>query len=69
MVYGTVQRQADIRIKSEPAESTAMRLIFPVSAQLSRQRLCLLHVDDHPLLLKSLSDTLETDGHLDRSGL
>ena len=73
MVYGTIRRQADIRIKSEPAESTAMRLIFPVSVFACRQRSSpghLLHVDDHPLLLRSLSalsDTLETDGHLERS--
>ena len=77
MVYGMVQRHsADIEIDSEPGHGTTARLIFPVSAPvvtsivrpsaatLAGQRLRLLIVDDDPLLIKSLRDTLESDGHL-----
>jgi signal transduction histidine kinase/CheY-like chemotaxis protein len=77
MVYGMAQRQnAEIEIESEPGKGTTMRLIFPVSdmvlssksdnAALTRpaERLRLLIVDDDPLLIKSLRDTLESDGHL-----
>jgi len=77
MVYGMVQRHnAEIEIESEPGEGTTVRLIFPVSVPSTassvrplaplrpKQRLRLLIVDDDPLLLKSLRDTLESDGHL-----
>ena len=77
MVYGMVQRHsADIEIDSEPGHGTTARLIFPVSAPvvtsivrpsaatLAGQHLRLLIVDDDPLLIKSLRDTLESDGHL-----
>ncbi len=77
MVYGMVQRHsADIELESEPGKGTTVRLIFPVSApvmtSLVRQtapphpahRLRLLIVDDDPLLIKSLRDTLGGDGHL-----
>jgi CheY-like chemotaxis protein len=77
MVYGIVQRHnASLEIESEPGKGTTIRLIFPVmsptagnpsgssvsSPVLSRLRL--LVVDDDPLLLKSLRDTLEADGHV-----
>jgi signal transduction histidine kinase/ActR/RegA family two-component response regulator len=75
MVYGVVQRHgAEIEIDSEPGNGTKVRLVFPVSEVLAglvqpappaaappRQRI--LIVDDDPLVLKSLRDTLETDGH------
>jgi len=77
MVYGMVQRHsAAIEVDSEPGQGTTARLIFPVSAPvvtsivrpsaatLAGQRLRLLIVDDDPLLIKSLRDTLESDGHL-----
>jgi len=77
MVYGMVQRHsADIELESEPGKGTTVRLIFPVSAPVMtsvvRQtapphpahRLRLLIVDDDPLLIKSLRDTLGGDGHL-----
>jgi len=77
MVYGIVRRHnADIEIESAPGKGTTMRLNFPVPAATSADaaksavaftvptRLRLLIVDDDPLLIKSLRDTLETDGHL-----
>ena len=74
MVYGMAQRHgADLEIDSEPGAGTTMRLIFPVAtfdrvpeaihlAQTPRA-LRILLVDDDPLVLKSLRDTLEADGH------
>jgi CheY-like chemotaxis protein len=77
MVYGMVQRHsAGIEIESEPGKGTTVRLIFPASISvasstvrpstppLPAQRLRILIVDDDPLLIKSLRDTLEGDGHL-----
>jgi PAS domain S-box-containing protein len=76
MVYGMAQRQnAEVEIESEPGKGTTIRIIFqasdpvatsvvePTSTQPVR-RLRLLIVDDDPLLIKSLRDTLESDGHL-----
>ncbi len=74
MVYGIAQRHGvTLEIDSEPGKGTRVRLIFPVSrekaggsiatddAPLTAQRI--LVVDDDPLLLKSLRDSLEADGH------
>ena len=77
MVYGIVQRHsADIDIDSAPGRGTAISLRFslPVASHPERNsasasdprpagRLRLLVVDDDPLLIKSLRDTLEGDGH------
>jgi signal transduction histidine kinase/ActR/RegA family two-component response regulator/HAMP domain-containing protein len=76
MVYGMVQRHsADLEIVSELGKGTTFRLVFPVSeaiqgdappmpaAQMPIQRLSILLVDDDPLILKSLRDILEADGH------
>jgi signal transduction histidine kinase/ActR/RegA family two-component response regulator len=76
MVYGTLQRHGgQIEIASEPDRGTTVSLIFPVAtghttavsttAQESRPRrgLRILVVDDDPLLLKLMRDTLEADGH------
>jgi signal transduction histidine kinase/ActR/RegA family two-component response regulator len=76
MVYGIVRRHsADIEIESVIGKGTTMRLNFPVPAtQITETgksmaaftvptRLRLLIVDDDPLLIKSLRDTLESDGH------
>jgi CheY-like chemotaxis protein len=77
MVYGIVRRHnADIEIDSAVGKGTTIRILFPVPASpvsatqavdgVSRvlTRLRLLIVDDDPLLIKSLRDTLESDGHL-----
>jgi PAS domain S-box-containing protein len=76
MVYGIVQRHGgDIEIESAPGQGTVFRLFFPVGAAVAeagkpaadlavpvRQRI--LIVDDDPLLIRSLRDILEGDGHL-----
>jgi signal transduction histidine kinase/ActR/RegA family two-component response regulator len=76
MVYGMMQRHgADIDIESAVGKGTTMRLRFPsVSAgevesatlalAITPQPLRILVVDDDPVLLSSLSDILETDGHV-----
>jgi signal transduction histidine kinase/ActR/RegA family two-component response regulator len=76
MVYGIVQRlNAEIEIDSIVGKGTTMRLSLPIpQTQVaptrvdpngftipSRRRI--LIVDDDPLLIKSLRDALETDGH------
>jgi PAS domain S-box-containing protein len=76
MVYGMVQRHgAQIDIESAVGQGTTMRLSFSAPAAataVSGQSpavhavptgLRILIVDDDPVLLKSLSDTLEGDGH------
>ncbi len=77
MVYGMVQRHsAELEIDSAPARGTTVRLIFAVTEAMASptvsaprlfapvQRLRILLVDDDPLLIKSLRDILEQDGHL-----
>ena len=76
MVYGMVKRHgAEIEIESEAGRGTTVRLSFSASAAAMAgpeqpgktytipSRLRILVVDDDPLLLKSLRDTLEEDGH------
>ena len=77
MVYGVTQRHgAEVRIESVVAVGTTVRLSFPVPESLlpafvapaqtdtPTRRLRVLVVDDDPVLLKSLCDTLELDGHI-----
>ena len=77
MVYGMVQRHSGgLEIDTEPGKGTTMRLIFAVATplfvstmcfpapMLPHQRLRILLVDDDPLLIKSLRDILEADGHV-----
>jgi PAS domain S-box-containing protein len=75
MVYGTMQRHsADIEIESAVGKGTTVRLTFAIPTTsaagatapitvtvLSAMRILL--VDDDPMVLKSLRDTLEADGH------
>jgi len=75
MVYGAMQRHnAQIEIESAPGAGTTMRLRFPAATVTDGEvqsempspmpnRLRLLVVDDDPLLIKSLRDTLDSDGH------
>jgi signal transduction histidine kinase/ActR/RegA family two-component response regulator len=77
MVYGMIQRHsAELRIDSAPGQGTTVRLMFPSHTASSvaavrdepqpmvNRRLRILLVDDDPLLIKSLQDTLQEDGHL-----
>jgi PAS domain S-box-containing protein len=75
MVYGAVQRHSgDLEIESAVGKGTIMRLSFAIpstpasaaavwSAMSPVATLRVLVVDDDPLVLKSLRDTLESDGH------
>ena len=78
MVYGAAQRhRADIDIHSAPGQGTTIALRFPAptevaadgsatpaAAEVPVQRLRVLLVDDDPLLLRTLQDMLEADGHV-----
>jgi PAS domain S-box-containing protein len=77
MVYGIMQRHsAEIEIDSAIGKGTTVRLSFPVPIDIvappapseivrsDPRRLRILIVDDDPLVLQSLRDTLEIDGHL-----
>jgi signal transduction histidine kinase/CheY-like chemotaxis protein len=76
MVYGVAERNhAEIEIESSPGRGTTMRLKFPVTAVPAAAPplplnvadlplpLRILIVDDDPMLLRSLRDALEGDGH------
>ena len=75
MVYGALQRHdGEIAIQSAVGQGTTVRLSFPVptadatgaaTAEVVRvvAPLRILLVDDDPLVLKSVRDTLEADGH------
>jgi len=76
MVYGVAQRHgAELEIESTVGQGTTIRLDFPASAATVTRpshigsppfvplRLRILAVDDDPVLLKSLQDTLQIDGH------
>lgn len=76
MVYGMAQRHgAELEIQSVLGVGTTLRLIFPVTiGELSaapravaparaKRRLRILVIDDDPLLIQSLRNTLEGDGH------
>jgi PAS domain S-box-containing protein len=76
MVYGATQRHgADIDIRSVPGRGTTLVLRFPApQAAMTQAReapdadarppcMRILVVDDDPLLLRTLQDVLEADGH------
>jgi signal transduction histidine kinase/CheY-like chemotaxis protein len=77
MVYGMAKRHGgELEIESEPGEGTTIRLVFPSAPEkpegLSQggaadgpiQRLRILIVDDDPILLQAVYETLKRDGHL-----
>jgi PAS domain S-box-containing protein len=75
MVYGMTRRnRADIDISSVPGSGTTMRLTFAAADRVTvdaapepatpHRSLRILAIDDDPLLLKSLSDTLGAEGHI-----
>jgi CheY-like chemotaxis protein len=75
MVYGAVQRHGgEIAIESKPGEGALVRLTFPAASTDAgasvegearpRARLHLLIIDDDPILMRSLRDVLEGDGHV-----
>jgi CheY-like chemotaxis protein len=75
MVYGIVQRHnAQLEIESKPRFGTTVRIRFPratiiegevrpVVPEAAPARMRILIVDDDPLVIKSIRDTLEFDGH------
>lgn len=75
MVYGMIERHsAHLEIDSAPNQGTTMRIRFavhdigaeiavPVAAYRVQSPLRILTVDDDPLVLKALVDTLGGDGH------
>jgi CheY-like chemotaxis protein/anti-sigma regulatory factor (Ser/Thr protein kinase) len=76
MVYGMVQRHsAELEIESALGRGTTLRLKFPAdtASEITAERhsrtipalrnLKILLVDDDPVLIKSLQDTLQEDGH------
>jgi CheY-like chemotaxis protein len=75
-VYGMLQRQsAALEVDSAPGKGTTMRMIFPafarhtgntgfyLSEHASLRRSRILVIDDDPILIRSLSEALEADGH------
>lgn len=77
MVYGAAQRHhAQVEIDSAPGQGTTIALVFPRPAGTASPQeltssesvepppaLRILVVDDDPVLLKSLREVLESDGH------
>lgn len=77
MVYGMAQRHsAQMEIDSEPGSGTTIRLVFPIPAQaktdtvhlpalrLPTRQLPILVVDDDVLIIESLCNTLQSEGHI-----
>ena len=75
MVYGMIERHsAELAIDSAPGQGTTVRLIFPMPAAMDEpasllpvsataRSLRILIVDDDPLIIDSLAETLRHDGH------
>jgi CheY-like chemotaxis protein len=75
MVYGVAQRhKAEIDLSSAPGRGTTVRITFPVprvaiesawqeAVLAAIPPLHILIVDDDPMILKSLHDILQVDGH------
>ena len=74
MVYGMIRRHnGELEIDSEVGQGTTIRLRFPIATTEPLERslspnstlrpLRILLVDDDPLILRSLYDVLQSDGH------
>jgi signal transduction histidine kinase/ActR/RegA family two-component response regulator/HAMP domain-containing protein len=76
MVYGMAQRhRAELEIDSAPGKGTTVRVVFPaapgsadetvrqLALRLPARPLRILIVDDDPLIIQSLRETLRGDGH------
>ena len=77
MVYGVAQRHgAEIEIESAPGAGTTVRLVFPSAGPAAAPAatdaaplaapvpvMRILVVDDDPLILRTLEETLSADGH------
>ena len=77
MVYGMTERHgAKLEIKSEPGVGTSVALVFPAVARVSEatsrhsmlsvptRSLRILTVDDDPVVIESLGETLRAVGHV-----
>ncbi|HEU4778434.1 MAG TPA: ATP-binding protein [Steroidobacteraceae bacterium] len=77
MVYGMIQRHsAEFDIESEVGMGTTMRITFPAYTQplvatprptdghVPMRRLRILLIDDDPIIIKALEDSLAGDGHV-----
>ena len=75
-VFGMLQRHsATLEVDSAPGKGTTMRMIFPafaegtstprshLAADVSLRKLRILVIDDDPILIRSLREVLEADGH------
>jgi signal transduction histidine kinase/CheY-like chemotaxis protein len=75
-VYGMLQRHdARLEIDSVAGQGTTMRMVFPafvddsatsgkqLTAHITMRRLRILVIDDDPILIRSMRDVLEADGH------
>jgi CheY-like chemotaxis protein/anti-sigma regulatory factor (Ser/Thr protein kinase) len=75
-VYGMLQRHdAQFQVESAPGKGTTMRMVFPAfvddaqtsgsyrSTRAPLQSLRILVIDDDPILIRSMRDALEADGH------
>jgi signal transduction histidine kinase/CheY-like chemotaxis protein len=75
-VFGMLQRHsAALEVDSQPGKGTTMRMIFPafsqvtpasgshLAAHVSLRKLRILVIDDDPILIRSLREVLEADGH------
>ena len=76
MVYGMVERHgAELDIDSRPGQGTTVRVLFPstvgpadetglqLALALPQRSLRILIVDDDPLVIESLRESLRNDGH------
>jgi signal transduction histidine kinase/ActR/RegA family two-component response regulator len=81
-VYGMLQRHgATLEVDSALGKGTTMRMIFPAytdqsdatgphaTALMTLRQLRILVIDDDPILIRSVRDALEADGHTAESAL